>query len=87
MPNEVLVKTKWFSILHELGWPLEGVVPENHLKLATHRTKYGTQNKAVAKPMYIKLPRGLFFIWCLDLIILMRGNPLLGPLEGVGPEN
>jgi hypothetical protein len=29
----------------------------------------------------------VFFIWRLDLIILMRANPLLGPLEGVGPCN
>jgi hypothetical protein len=25
--------------------------------------------------------------WCLDLTMLMQANPLLGPLEGVGPEN
>jgi hypothetical protein len=29
----------------------------------------------------------LFFIWRLALMIFMRANPLLGPLEGVGPEN
>jgi hypothetical protein len=28
-----------------------------------------------------------FFKWHLDLLILMRENPLLGPLEGVCPEN
>jgi hypothetical protein len=27
------------------------------------------------------------FIWFLDLMILMGANPLLGPLEGVGPWN
>jgi hypothetical protein len=27
-----------------------------------------------------------FFIWRYVLMILMRANPLLGPLEGVGPE-
>jgi hypothetical protein len=27
-----------------------------------------------------------FFIWRLDLMILMQTNSLLGPLEGVGPE-
>jgi hypothetical protein len=27
------------------------------------------------------------FIWRLDLMILMGENPLLGQLEGVGPEN
>jgi len=37
--------------------------------------------------MYIKLPIYLFFIWHLDLMILMWSHPLLGPLEGVGPEN
>jgi hypothetical protein len=29
----------------------------------------------------------LFFEWCLDLMILMGANPLLGPLEVVGPES
>jgi hypothetical protein len=38
------------------------------------------------KLMYIKLPIYLFFIWRLDLMILMWANPLLRPLEGVGPE-
>jgi hypothetical protein len=33
--------------------------------------------------MYIKLLMYLF----LDLIILLRANPLLGPLEEVGPES
>jgi hypothetical protein len=36
--------------------------------------------------MYIKLSMFLFFIWFLDLI-LVGANPLLGPLEWVGPEN
>jgi hypothetical protein len=36
--------------------------------------------------MYIKLLLYLFFIWRLDLMILLRANPLLGPLEGVDPE-
>jgi hypothetical protein len=32
--------------------------------------------------------KGVFFILKLDLVkILMRANQLLGPLEGVGPEN
>jgi hypothetical protein len=35
--------------------------------------------------MYIKLPIYLFSKWGLDLMILMGANPLLGPLEGVGP--
>jgi hypothetical protein len=39
------------------------------------------------KLMHIKLPMYLFFIWRLELIILMGANPLLGPLEGMGPEN
>jgi hypothetical protein len=29
----------------------------------------------------------LFFLWRHDLMILMRENPLLWPLEGVDPEN
>jgi hypothetical protein len=37
--------------------------------------------------MYLKLLLYLFFIWRLDLMILLRANPLLGPLEGVDPEN
>jgi hypothetical protein len=28
----------------------------------------------------------VFFIWLLDLMILMRANPLLRPLEGVDPD-
>jgi hypothetical protein len=28
----------------------------------------------------------LFYIWRLDLMILMQANSLLGPLKGVGPE-
>jgi hypothetical protein len=37
--------------------------------------------------MYIKLPMYLLFIWRLDIMILIGENPLLGPLEGLGPEN
>ncbi len=37
--------------------------------------------------MYIKLQMYLFLKWRLHLITLMRANPLLGPLEGVGHEN
>jgi hypothetical protein len=33
-----------------------------------------------------KLPMYLFFIWRLDLKILMGANPLLRPLQGVGHE-
>ncbi len=29
----------------------------------------------------------LFFIWRLDLMILMWADPLFRPFEGVGPEN
>ncbi len=46
--------------------------------------KYRIQVTATAKHMYIKLPMYLFFIWHL---IVMGENPLLGPSEGVGPEN
>jgi hypothetical protein len=38
------------------------------------------------KLIYIKLPMYLFFIWHLDLMVLMRANPLLRPLEWVGLE-
>jgi hypothetical protein len=39
------------------------------------------------KLMYIKLPMYLLFTWRLELIILMVAHPLLGSLEGMGPEN
>jgi hypothetical protein len=51
-------------------WPLEGMGPETHVHKITNVT--------------------VFYIWRLDLIILMHdfdaANPLLGSLEGVGPE-
>ncbi len=50
-----------------------------NLRSNNHKNKQQT--------LYIKLPMYLFFIWCLDVMILMRANPLQGPLEGVGPEN
>ncbi len=50
--------------------------------LAEHSTEYRIQ-----KVMYIKLSRYLFFVWRLDLMMLMRANALLGPLKGVGPCN
>ncbi len=68
------------------GGPLDGVGPENHIKLTKYSTEYRIQNTPAAKLMYIKLTIYLFFIWRLDFIILMGANPLLGPLEGVGPE-
>ncbi len=66
-----------------MGGPLEGVSPEIHVHKITR-----IQNKEykVKKLMYKKLPYA-FFIWCLDLMILMRANPLLRLLEGRGPEN
>jgi hypothetical protein len=36
--------------------------------------------------MYVKLPM-YFFLGRLDLMVLMRANPLLGPWEWVGPCN
>jgi hypothetical protein len=54
--------------------PLEGVGPENHIKLATCTTEYRIQNTAAAKLMYIKLPMYLFFIWRFDLMNLMGGQ-------------
>ncbi len=54
---------------------MEGLVPENHIKLTTCTTEYRIQNKAAAKFMYIKLPpMYLFFIWRFDLMILMGGK-------------
>jgi hypothetical protein len=47
----------------------------------------GKFRKQNTKVMYIKLPMYLFFIWLLDVTILMRENPFRGPLKGVGPEN
>jgi hypothetical protein len=40
----------------------------------------------IQKLIYIKLSLYLFFMWRLDFMILMRANPLLRPLEGVGHE-
>ncbi len=40
----------------------------------------------VLKLMYIKLPTYLFFNCRLDLMIVVQANPLLRPLEGMGPE-
>ncbi len=37
--------------------------------------------------MYIKLPMYLFYYMGLDDMISMRGNPYLGPWEGVGSGN
>jgi hypothetical protein len=47
--------------------------------------EYRIQNKEykVKKLMHKKLPFP-FFIWCLDLMILMRANPSLRLLEGRG---
>ncbi len=66
------------------GGPLEGVGPENHIKLATYSTKYRIQNTPAAKLEYLKLPMYLFFFMAFGLITLIGANPLLGPLE-VGP--
>ncbi len=62
----------------------------------THNIQYSTVNRirntenripgtAAAKLMYIKLPMYLFFIWRLDLMIVMGANPFREPLEG-GPN-
>jgi hypothetical protein len=50
---------------------LEGVGPENHIKLTTCNTEYRIQVTPAAKLMNIKLPMYLFFIWRLDLMIFM----------------
>jgi hypothetical protein len=43
--------------------PLEGVVPENHIKLTKCTTEYRIQNKAAAKFIYIKLPPMYLFLY------------------------
>ncbi len=48
---------------------MEGVGPENHIKLTTVR--YRIQNTADIKLMYIKLPMNLFFSTALGLMIFM----------------
>jgi hypothetical protein len=51
-----------------------------------HFNTSGHWAQLALKLMYIKLPMYLFFIWRLDLLVLMRANPVLRPLEWVGPE-
>ncbi len=53
----------------------------------TWNSQHEVQNTPGAKLVYLKLPIYLFFIWRLDLMIFIGENPLLDPLEGVGPEN
>ncbi len=38
-------------------------------------------------PVPVPVPQHWFFIWRLDLMILIGANPLLGPSEGIGPHN
>jgi hypothetical protein len=47
-------------------------------------SQHAVQITDAAELKYIKLPMYLF-IWRLDLI-LMGANPLVGPIEGVGPK-
>jgi hypothetical protein len=70
------------------GGPLEGLGPENHIKLTTYSTDYRIQNKeySCSKLMFIKLPKYLFYK-ALGLNDFDGANPLIRPLEGVGPEN
>ncbi len=70
-------------------------------QLITYTTEYRIQNTEhrsqntgrrthehrTQKFMYIKLPTFLFFIRSLDLKILMRANPILGPTPSNGPCN
>ncbi len=67
------------------GGPLEGVGPENHIKLATCSTEYRIQNTPEAKLMNIKLPMYLFFIWRLDLMILMLAISITLAIGRGGP--
>ncbi len=68
------------------GGPLEGVGPENHIKLTTYSAEYRIQNTPAAKLVYIKFRCILVpvFYMALGLNDLMGANPLLGPLEGAG---
>ncbi len=49
------------------GGPLEGVGPENLIRLQTYSTEYRIQNTPAAKRMYIKLPKYLLFYMALGL--------------------
>ncbi len=70
------------------GGPLEGVGTKTHnIQYRKQNTEYRMQNTSAAKLMYIILPMYLFFVWRLDLMILMGENIFRGPLEEVGPEN
>ncbi len=55
--------------------------PGNAIKLTT--VQYRIQSTSAAKLWYIKLP--MFLIWCLDLLIFMRANPLLFCLDFKDP--
>ncbi len=80
------------------GGPLDGVGPENHIKLPTCSTEYKIQNieyrmhdtkySYAAKLMYIKLPMYTCFLWCLDLMILMGQIHYSGhsPRNGFSPS-
>ncbi len=79
------------------GGPLEGVGPENHIKLATYSTRYRIQNTEyriqntpAAKLEYIKLPMYLFFHMAFGLIIFDWGKSFTraigsGPTPSNGP--
>jgi hypothetical protein len=76
------------------GWGREGEgegqwkgwAPESPIQHTVCSTEYRIQNTIASKLMYIQLPMYLFFK-ALAFMILMGANPLLGPMEGVGPEN
>jgi hypothetical protein len=68
------------------GGPLEGVGPENHIKLATCSTEYRKQNTLAEKLMNIKLPMYRFFIWRLDLMILMLAISITMAIVRGGPS-
>jgi hypothetical protein len=65
------------------GGPTEGMGPENHINLTkcVRNTEYSCSKSHVHKITNVLV----FFIWRLDLMILMGANPFGEPLEGGEP--
>jgi hypothetical protein len=59
---------------------MEGVGPENHIKLTTCSTEY---RNSCSQTHVHKITEVSFFILRWDSMILMGANPVLGTLEGV----
>ncbi len=67
--------------------PLPFPYPDLAYTAAAKQYRIQNTEYRMQKRVYIKLPIYCFFIWHMGFMILMWENPLLGPLEGVGPEN